>query len=197
MLDRGELESTTDNSPCTASAAASLTIGTTLHRALALSRHAVDSRVMAREDASTYRLRRFRVAMAAFVALPWVLRVLLAPFFGWHMSLARTAFGLALDGLLVSFAWRNPSGIASILITLRLIGGAAVGFWWGGGVAVSVSSVLLCAEGVLLVWLLAPMWLGLRRDRRQAQLARVDAMTLRPDRRALKRQAKIDKRGYL
>jgi hypothetical protein len=102
-----------------------------------------------------------------------------------------------LDGLLVFFVWRNPSGIASILITLRLLAGAALGFWWGGGVAVQVYSVLLCAEAVLLAWLLAPMWLGLRRDRRQAQLARVDAMTLRPDRRALERQAKIEKRGYL
>src|SRR4030081_1988090 len=124
---------------------------------------------MAREDASIYRLRRFRVALAAIVALPWVLSVLLAPSFGWNMSLARTAFGLALDGLLVFFGWRNPSGIASILITLRLICGAALGFWWGGGVAVHVYSVLLCAEAVLLIWLLAPMWLGLRRGRRQAQ----------------------------
>jgi hypothetical protein len=102
---------------------------------------------MARADASTYRLRRFRVAIAAIVALPWVLKVLLAPFYGWHMSLARTVFGLVLDGLLVWFGWRNPSGIAPILITVRLIGGAAVGFWWGGGVAVYVYSILLCAEG--------------------------------------------------
>jgi hypothetical protein len=31
----------------------------------------------------------------------------------------------------------------------------------------------------------------------QAQLARVDAMTSNPDRRALKRQARIQKQGYL
>ena len=91
---------------------------------------------MTRADAATYRLRRFRVAIAAIVAPPWVLQVLLAPFYGWHMSLIRTAFGLALDGLLVWFGWRNPSGIAPILITLRLIAGAALGFWWGGGVVV-------------------------------------------------------------
>jgi hypothetical protein len=113
------------------------------------------------------------------------------------MSLARTSFQLVLDGLLVFFAWRNPSGIASMLIALRLICGAALFFWLGGGLAVQAYSVLLCAEAVLLVWLLAPMWLDLRRDRRQAHLARLDAMMLRPDRRALKRQAKIETRGYL
>jgi hypothetical protein len=152
---------------------------------------------MPREDASIYRLRRFRVAVVGIVTLPWVLSALLTPFFGWHMSLVRTLFGLGVDCALVFFAWRNPSGLAPILITLRLILGAAVSFWWGGVVAADLYAVLLCVEATVLVWLLAPMWRTLRRDRRQAQLARVDAMTLQPDRRAIKRRAKIEKRGYL
>jgi hypothetical protein len=151
---------------------------------------------MPRHDALVYRLRRFRVAMLAAVAFPWVIDVLLAPFFGWYGSALRAAIFLVIDALLVFFAWRRPAGIAAIVIIVRLCLGAVVFLKWGNDVG-HVYGVVLGAGAILLVALLVPMWLPLRRERRRAQLARVDAMTSRPDRKALKRRAKIEKQGYL
>jgi hypothetical protein len=136
------------------------------------------------------------VAVCAVVALPWIVDVVLAPFLGWHMSALRAAILLAIDGVLVFFAWRNPAGIAAILIIVRLCLGSAIWLMWGDGVGRGYG-VVLAASALLLSALLVPMWMPLRRERLQAQLARVDAMTSRPDRQALKRRAKIEERGYL
>jgi hypothetical protein len=146
----------------------------------------------------TYRLRRFRIALLAVIALPWIIDVLLAPFFGWHISALRVAIALVVDGVLVFFAWRNPAGIASIVVIVRLGGGAALWLLWSRATGVSRAyGVVLAVCAVLLIALLVPMWLPLRRQRLQSQLARIDAKTSNPDRRALKRQAKIEQRGYL
>src|SRR5438477_12120119 len=112
---------------------------------------------MARHDARTYQLRRFRVAMLAVLTLPWFLAVLLVPFLGWHMSVVRTAIALAVDALLLFCAWRNPAGVAAILIIVRLALTSALWFWWGNDVAVGVYAAFLGAGAVLLAVLLAPM----------------------------------------
>jgi hypothetical protein len=151
---------------------------------------------MVRHDALTYRLRRFRVTLLGAVALPWVFAVLLAPFFAWHASALRIAIFLIVDGLLAFFAWHRPAGIASILIIVRYGLGAASFLGWGTGVT-RVYGAMLGAASVLLIALLVPIWLPLRRERRRLQLAHLDAMTSTPDRRALKRRAKIEERGYL
>jgi hypothetical protein len=153
---------------------------------------------MVRLDATTYRLRRFRVALVAVLALPWIIDLLLAPFFGWHMSALRAAIFLLVDGVLVFSAWRNPAGIASIVVILRLSGAAALWLLWSRATGVGRAyGVVLAVCAVLLIALLVPMWLPLRRQRMQSQLARVDAKASNPDRQALKRQAKIEQRGYL
>jgi hypothetical protein len=103
---------------------------------------------------------------------------------------------LIVDSLLAFFAWRRPAGIAAILIIFRLCLGAAAFLGWGTGVG-RVYGALLGAAAVLLIALLVPMWLPLQRERRRAELARVDAITSSPDRGALKRRAKIEERGYL
>jgi hypothetical protein len=151
---------------------------------------------MARYSAQTYRLRRFRVALIVVIALPWFVDVLLAPFFAWHMSVLRTAILLAVDGLLAFGAWRNPAGLATILIIVRLALDAALWLVWGKGVGL-VYGVVLALGALLLVVLVVPMWLPLRKARWQAKLAGVDAMTSGPDRSALKRSARIEEQGYL
>jgi hypothetical protein len=134
--------------------------------------------------------------MLGAVALPWAFAIVLAPFFAWRASALRLVIFLIVDVFLAFFAWRHPAGIASILIIVRYGLGAASFLSWGTGVT-AVYGAMLGAAAILLIALLVPMWLPLRRERMQAELARVDAMTSNPDRRALKRQARIEKQGYL
>ncbi len=149
------------------------------------------------EHMAVYQLRRFRVAIAAVVLLPWLLRLLVVPFLGWPRSLGSTAFGLILDAALLFFAWRNPSGLGPVLIVCRLLVGAALAFVVFHGAVPYGIAVLSVSEAILLIWLLAPMWRSLRREHVQAQLARIEESATQPDRRALKNRAKIERRGYV
>jgi hypothetical protein len=158
---------------------------------------------MARLDPFAYRLRRFRVAVVTAVALPWVVELLLVPFYGWNGSALRNAILVAVDALLVFFAWRRPDGLATILIIVRLSVGAAMFLWFGSGLAFAYG-VLTGVAAVVLLALLVPMWTPLRRERLQvrkerqlARLRRLDESTSVPDRRAFERQQKIEERGYL
>jgi hypothetical protein len=150
---------------------------------------------MVRQDALTYRLRRFRVVLLVAVTLPWAVQVLLAPFFGWHASAMRTLMLLVVDGLLAFFAWRRPAGLAAVLVIMRLCTGAVLFLGWGSGVG-RVYGAVLAVVVILLIAFLVPMWRPLRRERLRSQMERVDAMTSIPDRAALRRQAKIEERGY-
>jgi hypothetical protein len=149
------------------------------------------------ESAVVYQLRRFRVAVAAVVLLPWLLRLVFLPFFGWHQSFGWAAFGLVLDAALLFFAWRNPSGLAALWIVCRLLVGAALGFAFSHGAVSYGVAALSLSEAILLIWLLAPMWRSLRREHVQAQLARIEESASQPDRHALKNRAKIERRGYV
>ncbi len=79
---------------------------------------------------------------------------------------------------------------------MRLCAGGVLFLGWGSGVG-RVYGAVLGIVAILLIALLAPMWRPLRQERLRMQMERVDAMTSNPDRAALRRQAKINERGYL
>jgi hypothetical protein len=149
----------------------------------------------------TFELRRFRVALIAVVAAPWILGAVLV-LFGWHYASGWVVLQLVLDVTLTVFAFRSPGGFATWWIVLRLVTGVIAAVVVGTSAYAFVYGALEAAAAVLLILLVIPAGrfarttrISKRRERRRVR--RGYAPSQYEVRRAAKRQARIERDGYL
>jgi hypothetical protein len=149
-----------------------------------------------REDEAVFRLRKFRAAVAAVVAFPFVLTVPLCLLSGSRLALSSLVFALTLNGLLVFFAWRKPGGFASWWVVLRQFSTAVCYFSLGDDDFAPILGTIEVLSGVLLVWLLISMWGDIRRQRADEKelLRTIDAFSRREARSAMRARAKAERR---
>ena len=145
------------------------------------------------------RLRRFRVALFALMVIPWALTGVLVVLRGTPVRLGWLAFGLALDALLLFFAWRKPWGVATCIIGFRFLLSAVLDLWIG-------HTLLLFVYGTfdaVAVLVLAALIVAMRGDRRRHRAeqrafeARIDADGPWEVQEAARHWARRARRGYV
>jgi hypothetical protein len=111
------------------------------------------------------------------MVIPWGLTGVLVILRGTPVRLDVLAFGLALDAVLLFFAWRKPWGVATCIVVLRFLLYAVLDLWVGHRVLLVVYGTFDAVAAVVLAAMIVAMQ-GDRR-RRRAELrqfeARIDA----------------------
>jgi hypothetical protein len=139
-------------------------------------------------------MRRFRVALVAIVAWPWVVGIVVCVA-TWSAPSARLLAPLLIDTMLVIASLRKPWGLAPFFIVLRYVLGALLVFlpdgivWWWAAIQ--------AVEAAALAWLLWPIWRErgvLRLEHDSGYRERVEAAYEDGDRRSSSRRTERELR---
>jgi hypothetical protein len=147
-------------------------------------------RVKVRRD-EEFELRRFRVALTALMAWPWMFAIGVA-LVTWTRPTAWWLVPAFVDALLLIASLRKPWGLAPILVVLRFAFGTASflfrsgsAWWW---------ALVNAAELAIMIVVLIPIWRRFRGHDLRVRRERVERAYEEGDRRSSSRRTERELR---
>jgi hypothetical protein len=139
------------------------------------------------------KLKILRRLVVGFVAAPWVLGI--ACFIQGRLAFGGVAAtALIVDLVLLGFALRRPWGLAAMFLVLRLTLGT---IWLATQDLNALGYLFVAAEFIGVVGFLAVKVVARDQVLGSQEWDKLDALDIAEIRRAGKRRAKIERRGYL